>query len=178
MARKFYFFFFVYLLLQFTSIYSQDFLEYEGKIRFVASSRFGKVTGEFKKVKVQVTGNVIGSQVIVDVKSIDTGNSMRDNHLKSEDFFDVEKYPQATLKVKSYRMLNASSFISTGTLTIKDKQKNISFVINVEELPNIQRHFGELEIDRTEFGINYNSLINPISEKVLVQFEIFVKYEK
>ncbi|MCX8000690.1 MAG: YceI family protein, partial [Leptospiraceae bacterium] len=84
------------LLLHATFLYSQSY-KYESKITFIASSRFGKEQGEFQKTNIVVTTNKIGSQVFVDVSSIYTGNKLRDNHLREEDFFYVSKYPYATL---------------------------------------------------------------------------------
>lgn len=164
------------LLLHATFLYSQSY-KYESKITFIASSRFGKVKGEFQKTNVVVTTNKIGSQVSVDVSSIYTGNKLRDNHLREEDFFHVSKYPYATLNLTSITKISETTFRCTGNLAIKDKKKEITFPLNVERNANGYRYLGEIEIDRTKFGINYNSLINPISEKVLVQYEIFEKLE-
>lgn len=178
MNFKLNYFLFMLLLLQIWSvpIYSQT-LNYEGRITFIASSRFGKVNGEFKKVKFVVPKDKIGSQVIVDVGSISTGNSLRDNHLREEDFFYVEKYPQAVFTITSLNKVSEKSFQCTGILTIRGQKKELTLFLNLEKLPNSHKYFGEVEINRTDFGINYNSFINPISEKVLVQYEVFEKFE-
>lgn len=152
-------------------VYSQT-PKYEGKISFVASSRFGKVKGEFSKVGVVVTTNKIGSQVTVDVATINTGNSLRDNHLRNEDFFDVAKYPQARLVVNSFTKIEENFLRGSGILSIKNKQKEVDFPIKIEKTSSGQKYSGEFEINRMDFGIDYNSVINPISEKVLVQYSI------
>lgn len=63
----------------------------------------------------------------VDVASVDTDNADRDKHLKSADFFDVEKYPNITFKSKNVHDIEGASFKLTGDLTIKDVTKEITF---------------------------------------------------
>lgn len=69
-------------------------------------------------------------------------------HIKSSDFFDVEKHPKAKLKITS-----VSNKELKGVLTIKDKSKNIKVPFNKVN----GKYSGEVEFDRTEFGIIYGS---------------------
>lgn len=59
----------------------------------------------------------------VKVKSIDTNNSKRDNHLMSKDFFDADKYPEMTFESKSITHMGANNYQVEGTFTIKDVSK-------------------------------------------------------
>ena len=74
-------------------------------------------------------------------------------HLKGEDFFEVDKYPTAVLKI-----INSKNFINDevevyGNLTIKKTTKPIIF--KIKQLGN--NFFGKITIDRTLFGVQYNS---------------------
>lgn len=60
------------------------------------------------------------AEVTIDVKSIDTGITDRDNHLKSSDFFDVENYPQITFKSKKVEKVDDETFKLYGDFTIRN----------------------------------------------------------
>ena len=98
---------------------------------------------------------------MVDVTSINTKDVKRDKHLKSEDFFDVDKYPQMHLK-----LLKHDGDSATFELTIKDVTKVVS--LNVEEISNtVQDPWGNTrigfelsgKINRKDFNINFNKLL-------------------
>ena len=84
------------------------FNEYEGKIEFdpedLAKSRF---------------------EFVVKVKSIDTNNSKRDEHLLSADFFDADKYPHMTFKSTTVKHIEGNEYLVEGTMTIKDVSQTI-----------------------------------------------------
>jgi polyisoprenoid-binding protein YceI len=64
-------------------------------------------------------------EVTIGVASINTSNERRDAHLKNPDFFEVEKYPTATFKSKSWKKTGTDTFDVTGDLTIKDTTKEV-----------------------------------------------------
>ncbi|GIU80962.1 MAG: polyisoprenoid-binding protein [Acidobacteria bacterium] len=95
------------------------------------------------------------------VASIDTGVAARDNHLRSADFFEVEKYPQLTFKSTKVEK-KGNGYIITGDLTIKGVTKQISFPFEITGfIANDPRSGGrmgvaaETVINRRDFGINY-----------------------
>lgn len=66
-------------------------------------------------------------EFIVDVTSIDTDNERRDNHLKSDDFFNAEKYPQMKFVSTSFTPAGGKNYKLAGNLTIRDVTKPVSF---------------------------------------------------
>ncbi len=89
------------------------------------------VRGHFNKVDAQIelddpedptTGR---GKVTIDAASITTDNEQRDGHLRSADFFDVEKYPTITFEAKSVTR-SGDDFKVAGDLTIKDVTKEIA----------------------------------------------------
>jgi polyisoprenoid-binding protein YceI len=62
-----------------------------------------------------------------DVNSINTDNETRDKHLKSDDFFNAEKFPQIKFASKSLKALGNNKYTLTGDLTIRDVTKTVSF---------------------------------------------------
>jgi len=65
----------------------------------------------------------------IDVASINTDNERRDGHLKSDDFFNVEKYPKMTFQSTSMKPLGNNKYELTGNLTIRDVTKPVTFQV-------------------------------------------------
>lgn len=97
-----------------------------------------------------------------DVASINTGVADRDSHLKTADFFDVEKYPNITFKSISTEG-NASPYIMNGVMTIRDQSKEI--VLNVTYNGYDTDPWGNMKygfeisglISRKDFGLTFNA---------------------
>ena len=97
----------------------------------------------------------------VNVASIDTGNPDRDAHLRSPDFFDVERYPQMTFETTSIRHIEGGHYRVAGDLTIKDRTREVEVDATVEgaaEDPWGNERVGVSirgVIDRTDFGLTW-----------------------
>lgn len=127
-----------------------------------------KVRGRFTQFSgAIVTGeDPLGSSVsvTVDVASIDTHNEMRDNHIRSADFFDAEHHPDMTFVSTAVRFEDGQ-FLVDGGLTIRGTTRDVTLA--VEELafgPNprggMKAGFSATtEINRTDFGVSYNGPI-------------------
>lgn len=101
---------------------------------------------------------------VLDMKSLDTKDSDKlKGHLKSPDFFDVEKYSEATFKSSSVTVNpgpkdGVAEFKVKGDLTIKDKTQPIEFVISQVKKDGKFTVMASTEItDRTKYGIVYHS---------------------
>lgn len=113
-----------------------------------------KIVGLSHDGKIPVkSGEVSDSsgEIVFDVSLIESDSNMLTGHLKSEDFFNVEMYPEAKLFIKS---ITSNQIV--GDLTIKDVTKEIDIPVEltVGEVLTIK---GQTTIDRTDFGINYKS---------------------
>jgi polyisoprenoid-binding protein YceI len=101
---------------------------------------------------------------VVQVKSINTNNSKRDQHLRSKEFFDVEAFPVIKLKSKSIKK-NKKGFKVFAELTLKNTTKDIEFPLTVkgpitDNYGNEKLAFsGSFIIDRFEYGLNWNALL-------------------
>lgn len=89
------------------------------------------VDGKFKEFDGTVTtkGDAFDGATIeftADAASIDTENEKRDEHLKSDDFFNAEKYPKLTFKSTSMKKTGKNKYKLTGDLTIRDKTKRVT----------------------------------------------------
>jgi polyisoprenoid-binding protein YceI len=86
---------------------------------------FKTFTGSMTSTKPDFTGSTVDFSV--DVNSINTDNEMRDNHLKSDDFFNVEKFPKMTFKSTSFTKVSDKKYKLTGNLTLRDVTKSVTF---------------------------------------------------
>src|SRR6476659_8757571 len=90
---------------------------------------FAKVRGEFKKYSAKLTADektakLTDLEADVDATSVSTDNEKRDNHLRSDDFFGVEKFPALKMKLKSIQW-KGKSFTAQVMLTIRDVTKQV-----------------------------------------------------
>ncbi len=96
----------------------------------VTHMMISEVDGEFREFDATVTStkdNFDGSEVefIAKTASIDTGNERRDNHLKSDDFFNAEQFPE--LKFKGKIQKEGEKYYLVGDFTIRDVMKPVKF---------------------------------------------------
>jgi len=100
----------------------------------------------------------------VDVQSINTGNEMRDRHLKSDDFFNAERYPKMTFTSVSWKKTTDQNYLLEGDLTIRDVTKRVSFAVvyggTVKDgYGNTKAGFkGTAVINRLDYGLKWNVL--------------------
>lgn len=149
------------------------------------------VKGEFRSFNASVIsdGNDFSNaevNVEIDATSIFTNNESRDAHLKSADFFDVEKYPTITFKSTNVKEKDSDSFQLTGDLTIRDVTNPV--VLDVDFGGTITDTYGNDKagfslsgkISRKEWGLNWNAALETggvmVSDDVKINAEVqFVK---
>ena len=148
------------------------------------------VTGSLKTLTAELTSesdDFDNAQVSfeAEIGSIDTGNTDRDNHLKSGDFFDAEQFPKISFKSTSVSK-DGDDLEVKGDLTIKDVTKSIK--LNVEFGGIATDPWGNTKagftlsgkINRTDFGLTWNAALETggvmVSEDVRLLGELqFVK---
>jgi len=144
------------------------------EITFRATSRVMNADGHFSRFSGDVTVDpaVLTSGRItltIDAASLDTGIEMRDNHLRSSDFFDVARFP--TVAFQSLRVEAAGRRATVvGRLTLHGVTREIAVPIDVQITNTALVASGEFIVNRGEYGINYNSFVNPIGNEVRVAF--------
>lgn len=125
---------------------------------------FDKVTGTVDYDETNPAASKIN--ITVDVASISTREPQRDAHLKSADFFDVEKFPTITFVSTGVVKSGEDSFEVVGDLTIHGVTKTID--LNIEDVTaEVKDPFGlfrrgasaKAAILRSDFGLKYNSIL-------------------
>jgi polyisoprenoid-binding protein YceI len=106
-------------------------------------------------------------EATVDVKGVNTNDAKRDAHLRSADFFEVEKYPTMTFVSKSITAAGPGKLKMAGDLTIKGVTKQVVFDVEGPappvKLPNGLLKSGAsatTTINRKDFGVNYSRLMD------------------
>ena len=90
-------------------------------------SRFNKNSGKVVFDKVAKTGSV---DIVIDTKSVDTGNDTFNEHIQGEDFLDTAKYPTATFKSTKVVFKGDKPVSITGDLTFKGVTKPVTLKVN------------------------------------------------
>ena len=121
-------------------------------------------------------------QLTIQAASIDTRNADRDGHLKGNDFFDMETYPQITFVSTAVEQVDADNYRVTGDLTIKGVTKPVT--VDFEYTGSATDPFGnhrigfegKTTVNRKDWGVNWNAALEAggvlVSEKVTLEFEV------
>jgi polyisoprenoid-binding protein YceI len=118
----------------------------------------------------------------IKVASITTGNNRRDNHLRSGDFFDAEKYPE--IKFKSEKIMKADDgYVMSGDLTIRDVTKKVEIPFKVSGI--IDDSWGNrrvgieagLTINRQDYGVSWSRTMDKgvLVADNIVNIELFLE---
>ncbi len=105
-----------------------------------------------------------------DVNTINTDNDMRDNHLKSEDYFDAAKYPKIKMRSVSIKHRSGNNYTGNFNVTIKDKTKAVEVPFTYTENGTTAQFKGSFKIKRTDFGIGNKGLV--LGDDVTVDIDI------
>jgi polyisoprenoid-binding protein YceI len=144
-----------------------------------------KVRGQFAEASatVIVADNPLDSSVTASIAtaSIETGQTDRDNHLRSGDFFESEKYPTMEFRSTGIKSHSGNEFVVEGELTIKDVTRPVELTLEYEGAtvsPYGQVVFGfsaHTEIDREDFGLTWNMALESggvmVGKKVKIEIE-------
>ncbi len=144
-----------------------------------------KVRGNFTRFSGQIIAPddplATSVTVTIDATSIDTNNSMRDDHIRSADFFDAENHPTLTFVSTGVRHEDGQLYVD-GNLTIRGVTKPVTLTVETPEFgPNPQGgtktgFSATTEINRNDFGVSYNGAIPgggvALGEKVQIILEV------
>ena len=135
----------------------------ESKIKWIGKEITSKIhfgSLQFNNGKIILNNDqIVGGDFSVDMKSLVdedlSGKSKQylENHLKSDDFFGVEKYPTASLNISSSNKISNNEHKINGILTIKNIAHPISFVLTFNDLGG----FAKMTFDRSKYDVKFRS---------------------
>ncbi len=142
--------------------------------------RFGAFTGTLELDPRDLSSAKV--EVEIDPSSIDTGVADRDAHLRSADFFDVERFPTARFVGARMEPVGGDRYRLHGALTIRDVTREVA--LDVEHLGASKDPWGndrvafagKVSIDRRDFGLKWNQALEAggvlVGERVDLELEV------
>jgi len=128
-----------------------------------------EVAGTFKDFNISLVSSKddfsdAAISATIAVKSIDTQNGMRDSHLKTDDFFNAEKFPTIKFQSTSFEKVGDGHYKIKGTLTIRDstKEATIDAVLNgvIQSAKGMRSGWkATLAINRFDYGLKWDRTI-------------------
>jgi polyisoprenoid-binding protein YceI len=118
----------------------------------------------------------------IDVASIDTGNADRDNHLRTNDFFDAPNHPKILFRSTRIEAKGGNEYVVHGAITIRGVEKPVA--LQVEYLGTSKNPYGKTvaglsargSINRKDFGVNFNAVLETggvaIADKVNLELDV------
>ncbi|MCW1926096.1 YceI family protein [Luteolibacter arcticus] len=155
----------------------------DSKIEFTGSKVTGKHDGAFKTFTGHFTvkdGKPVGNdhKVVIDMASTWSDAEKLTTHLKSPDFFDVEKFKESTFDVTEIKPGDSGSYTVAGNFTLHGVTKNISFPATVTQGTDTVTIKAEFDIKRKDFGIVYPGKAEDlIRDEVVIRLDLTAKPE-
>ncbi len=120
--------------------------------------------------------------VSFDIDSIKTGQAQRDEHLRTNDFFDAPTFPKGTFVSTAVNKVDDETFELVGDLTLKGVTKPVTITFEytgsaTDPYNNVRQGFeGNATINRKDWGIEYNAALETggvlISDKITLEFDV------
>ena len=144
-----------------------------------------KVRGQFAEAEATITvgEDPLQSSVTatINTASVHTGQADRDNHLRTGDFFDAEKYPTMEFRSTVIKSFEGNELVVAGELTIKDVTRPVDLLVEFEGVGRSPYGFdlfgfsASTEIDREDWGLTWNQALETggvmVSKKVKIEIE-------
>jgi polyisoprenoid-binding protein YceI len=135
----------------------------------------------------QTDSTLSSVEASIDLATVNTGDAQRDGHLKSADFFDVEKYPAMTFKSTEVKHKGEVEYAVTGELTLHGVTRPVTFAVEGPSAPG-KDPWGNTriglsataKINRKDFGLAWNSALETggvlVGEDVAITLDVqFIK---
>jgi polyisoprenoid-binding protein YceI len=144
--------------------------------------RFTKFTGAVSLDEADLTRSSVEANI--DASSIDTGTSQRDAHLRSPDFFDVERFPELRFRSTRIEKVADDRYRVVGALTIRDVTREVAFDVEYagrgkDPWGNERLAFAaRTAIDRKDFGLGWNQVLEAggvlVGDRVEIELDVQV----
>lgn len=135
------------------------------------------VDGSFTGLEAEIKFNQLKPEestikASVSSKSVNTGNNMRDEHIRKPEYFDVDKFPKITLQSTKIEKTGPITFKGTFNLTMKGVTKVVVIPFTFMKLPEKIELKGSFQINRRDYGVGENSMT--LSDNATVNLNILV----
>lgn len=150
----------------------------KSKVEWTGKKVTGQHTGtiEIQQGNLEVNkGKLSGGKIVIDMQSIknvdltdESYNTKLVNHLKSDDFFSVVKYPTSELEITKVEGTGTNLTV-TGNLSIKGKTNPVTFPVTVSKTGKDNVYKGTITVDRSKYDVRYGSksFFNDLGDKAI-----------
>jgi polyisoprenoid-binding protein YceI len=141
------------------------------KIKNLGINTSGSIGG--LQANIQFDPANLGSSIIeatADVNTINTDNDMRDEHIKSDTYFNVAKYPQISMKSAYIKHKSGDNYTGQFNVTIKGKTLPLDVPFTYTINGGNASFTGILKLKRTDFGIGSSSMV--MADEVTVNIDV------
>lgn len=163
------------------------------RVGFVARHLgFSKVNGEFKKFTASAkadakTAELVSFEATIDAASVSTDVEKRDAHLRSDDFFAVEKHPKIVVQSKSI-VWKGAKFSGVAVLTIRGNARDVKFEGELLGVRDVDFGRGKHKraayearatVNRKDFGLHFNGLAEGLSiagDEITIEVTVETSY--
>jgi polyisoprenoid-binding protein YceI len=148
------------------------------QILFTGSKVTGSHSGGFKNFdgSFTIAGDSLipsGQKITIDMNSLWSDDEKLTGHLKSEDFFNVAKYPQSSFELTGLKSIAEGKFEVSGNLTLNATTKNITFPATAALADGKASIQAKFDINRQDFGIVYAGKADDlIRDEVVIELKL------
>ena len=139
----------------------QSLITWKGSMKLSAEKKHVGYISVSKSELWMENNQLVGGNVQIDMNSMEYADKKDKNtpihHLKSEDYFDVKRFPNATIEIAKVDVVNANTINITGYLTIKSSTRQVKFPATVSFKNGVFKADAMVSIDRTLWGITYRA---------------------
>src|SRR5712692_3869481 len=161
--------------------------EFKVKHMMISSvkGQFARVKGVFTLFENEMTNSRV--EALIEAASIETRDAQRDTHLKSADFFHVEKFPTLSFKSTGIRLVRDGELAAEGDLTIRGVTRKVLFSVE-GPTPPAKDPWGNTrvavsattKINRKDFGLTWNAALETggilVGDEITITLDVqFVK---
>lgn len=140
-------------------------------LMMTADGKFKEFSGSIEKDETNFLNSKVNFKA--STASVFTDSEGRDKHLRTADFFDVEKYPEATFVSTKIEPAAENKYALYGDLTIHGKTKNVKFDLGESLVDGKSVYTASTILDRLEFGVGQSSMM--IGDKVKLSIKLTTK---
>ncbi len=150
------------------------------RIGFIADARLHTADGRFMNWDADITFDPAAIEktqlnITIDLKSVNTDVTMRDNDIRSCNFFCVDSFPTATFRSAIVNKVGDNKLNITGDFTLRGRLKRITIPATLvfwDDAAQRGRVKGQVTIQREDYGVSGHPRMNPIENDVVITFDV------
>jgi polyisoprenoid-binding protein YceI len=150
------------------------------RIGFIADAKLHTADGRFMNWDADITFDPTAIEktrlaITIDLKSVNTDVNMRDNDIRSCNFFCVDSFPNATFVSAIVNKVGENKLNITGDFTLRGHTKRITIPATLvfwEEATQRGRVKGQVTIQREDYGVSGHPRMNPVENDVIITFDV------